>query len=191
MAPDEDETMNTIYLSATETAKLIRAQLKAKFPGVKFGVRTHSYSMGSSIYVKWVDGPAFDAVNAVTSSFQGARFDGSIDLAYSVKHWLLPDGTMEVASSDGTTGSHGSHSPERHWMPHPEAKLVHCGSYVTCTREVSASLRERVAAWVGRRDWRFLDAYTWRPFFDEAEAVSGLSQRAMVVDGVLMIGKGR
>lgn len=37
---------NCTYLSAAETAKLIRAQLKAKFPGCKFWVRSHTYAGG-------------------------------------------------------------------------------------------------------------------------------------------------
>ena len=44
-------------VSLTDTAKLIRATLKAKFPGIKFSVRSSRYAGGSSIDVRWNDGP--------------------------------------------------------------------------------------------------------------------------------------
>ena len=46
------------YLTAAETAKLIRKALKASFPGVKFSVRSKSYSMGASVNVSYIDGPS-------------------------------------------------------------------------------------------------------------------------------------
>jgi len=48
----------TVYVSVAETAKLVRAALKAAFPGITFSVRSKSYSMGASISVRWTDGPA-------------------------------------------------------------------------------------------------------------------------------------
>jgi hypothetical protein len=45
------------YLSAAETAVLVRAELKAAFPGVKFSVKTHTYAGGASIDVRY-DGHA-------------------------------------------------------------------------------------------------------------------------------------
>ncbi len=52
----------TKFVTVTETAKLIRKDLKTAFPGVKFSVRSSSYSMGSSIDVFWLDGPSQHAV---------------------------------------------------------------------------------------------------------------------------------
>jgi hypothetical protein len=45
------------YLTTAETASLVRAALKDSFPGVKFSVRSHVYSGGSSIRVSY-DGVA-------------------------------------------------------------------------------------------------------------------------------------
>src|SRR6185503_87193 len=70
----------TRYITVTETAKLVRAALKAAFPVVKFSVTSKSYSGGASISVGWVDGPTEASVRAVTGQYQGATFDGSIDL---------------------------------------------------------------------------------------------------------------
>lgn len=68
------------HYSTTETASLIRAELKSAFPGVKFSVRSRSYSGGSSINVSWTDGPTAKEVDRVAGQFAGASFDGMIDL---------------------------------------------------------------------------------------------------------------
>jgi hypothetical protein len=72
--------MDTRYLSVAETAKLVRQALAEKFPGVKFSVRSKSYSGGASINVRWWDGPAVKQVEAIAKRFEGADFDGMIDL---------------------------------------------------------------------------------------------------------------
>jgi hypothetical protein len=74
-----DGTKVTRY-SCAETAKLLRASLKATFPGVKFSVRSSTYSGGASINVRWTDGPRTFEVKAVTDRYEGATFDGMIDL---------------------------------------------------------------------------------------------------------------
>ena len=45
------------YISATDTAKLLRVALAKVFPGVTFSVRSKSYAGGASIDVAWTDGP--------------------------------------------------------------------------------------------------------------------------------------
>lgn len=72
-------TATVKYLTAAETAKLIRAALKEAFPGVKFSVRSDSYSLGASINVRWTDGPTQSAVSAVTEAFRAADFDAMTD----------------------------------------------------------------------------------------------------------------
>lgn len=95
------------YISTNDTAKLIRAVLKAKFPGTKFSVRSSKYSGGSSIRIGWTDGPTAKLVDAYTQSFAGSKFDGMIDMKFSVNAWLLPNGTSTAKSSSGTVGSAG------------------------------------------------------------------------------------
>lgn len=70
----------SVRLSAAETAKLVRQALKAEWPGVKFSVRSKTYSGGASIDVGWCDGPTAPAVDAVTNLYRGADFDGMQDL---------------------------------------------------------------------------------------------------------------
>ena len=57
--------MNTV-----EKAKEIRKELKSKFKGVKFSVRTKKYSGGSSISISWVDFPTVEAVEEITSKYE-------------------------------------------------------------------------------------------------------------------------
>jgi hypothetical protein len=74
------------YVSASDTAKLIRADLKDVFTGVKFSVRTKSYSGGASIRVCWQDGPTVEEVETVTNRYTGSTFDGMQDLREPVYH---------------------------------------------------------------------------------------------------------
>lgn len=88
--------MSAKYLSCAETAKLLRASLKAAHPGVKFSVRSHTYAGGASIDVGWTDGPTEDAVKATTGLYSGATFDGMIDLkSYHSSLVATDDGTVQ------------------------------------------------------------------------------------------------
>ena len=59
------------YLSVADTAKLVRSALKKAFPGVKFSVRSTSYSGGSSVRVGWTDGPQTAEVDKVAQPLAG------------------------------------------------------------------------------------------------------------------------
>jgi hypothetical protein len=84
------------YLTAAETAKLVRKALKEAFPKEKFSVRSHTYAGGASIRIGWTDGPQTADVDTVVGKFAGSGFDGMIDLKTSNSHWLYPDGTVEL-----------------------------------------------------------------------------------------------
>src|SRR5690349_1417337 len=87
-----------VYYSCAETAKLIRATLKAAFPAQKFSVRSSVYAGGASITVRWMDGPTCGAVKAVAGGFEGATFDGMQDLKSYVTH--VVDGKRVRYASD-------------------------------------------------------------------------------------------
>lgn len=69
------------HIGTTEVAKLIRKQLKKDFkllyPNTKFSVRS---SRGSSIRVRWENGPSREQVEQSVGHFKGATFDGMQDL---------------------------------------------------------------------------------------------------------------
>lgn len=60
---------------AKVAAANIRKVLKARFPGVKFSVRRD----GSSIDIRWTDGPIVQAVTEAAGRFKAGRFDGMTD----------------------------------------------------------------------------------------------------------------
>lgn len=93
---------NYIYESAVDTAKKIRKTLKAAFPGVKFSVTSSTYSMGSSVYVHWTDGPMSSQVNEILDRFKSGYFNGMEDMYESTGYeWegQLVNGAKYVSGS--------------------------------------------------------------------------------------------
>jgi len=72
------------YMPTAEVATHVRAALKEAFPGVRFSVRSRTYSGGSSIDVRWTDGPTTNNVDAAVGKFAGSGFDGMTDMKYSL-----------------------------------------------------------------------------------------------------------
>lgn len=71
--------MTREYISITDTAKIVRAELKRAFPTVKFSVRCNQYSMGCHLSVCWVDGPNEDSVREIADRYYGTGFDSMTD----------------------------------------------------------------------------------------------------------------
>lgn len=109
------------YVSLKDTAKLVRAKLKADYPGVKFSVRGHSYSGGASIRISWTDGPTRESVDASVSFYEGATFDGMTDMK-SYERQI-------VAEADGTIH-----------------EVRYGADFIFCDRTISPELAARVAA---------------------------------------------
>jgi hypothetical protein len=79
----------TEYLSAAETAKLVREALKARFPRQRFSVRA-SRSCGG-VDLRWTDGPTVDQVRPVTDLYEGDWFDGMTDCLHSFSSLLADE----------------------------------------------------------------------------------------------------
>jgi hypothetical protein len=90
--------MSTTYISCADTAKLIRQALKEAFHGVKFSVKSSTYSGGASISIRWTDGPSSAMVDAVAGTFQGAYFDGMTD--YKGSTFAMIDGKQVKFGAD-------------------------------------------------------------------------------------------
>lgn len=86
------------HVTCSETAKLIRQALKEAFKGVKFTVRSSTYSGGASINIGWTDGPNAAQVEAVAKRFSGAYFDGQQD--YKGCTFALLDGQVVRFGAD-------------------------------------------------------------------------------------------
>jgi hypothetical protein len=136
--------MSIEYISPADTAKIIRRILKDKFPGIKFSVRSESYSMGSAVRVGWQDGPTTKQVDQAVGVLAGSGFDGSIDLKYNISHWLSPDGSIQIANSQGTVGSRGYVEPISNPKPHPDTREVGFADQISTTRSYSREFLEAV-----------------------------------------------
>lgn len=78
-------TTQTVYISVADTAKLVRKAIKTAYPTHKVSVRSHSYAGGASIDVTVPkDSTLTDTdianIETIARQFQGASFDGMIDL---------------------------------------------------------------------------------------------------------------
>ena len=61
-------------------ASNIKRELAEAFPGIKFRVRSESFSGGNAVDVHWEDGPTTKEVDAITGKYQRGDFDGMQDL---------------------------------------------------------------------------------------------------------------
>jgi hypothetical protein len=183
--------MSTRYLSCAETAKLIRAALKREFPGVKFSVKSKTYSGGASITVGWTDGPTTKAVDSVVQIYSGAGFDGMIDLKYYKSAWLMPDGTATFAKTSGTTGSMGSVDSGQEMQPSFKAEEVHFGAdyvftnrqysmpvYMTAVKKLCEDYGQPVPEVVEGCCGPYIKSNDWR-FADTGQDLSSLVHRAL------------
>lgn len=145
------------YISPADTARLIRSALKLAFPGVPFGVRTRTYSGGSSINVRWTDGPAKARVDDALSGFVGRDFDGMIDMAFSSDCYMTRAGTIGFARTSGTVGSRGVIPAASSPVPYGAA-LVIFGSYIFTDRALTGTLPD------------FGDYWAWKAVHDTDRA---------------------
>ncbi len=133
-----------ISFSTKETAQMIRAALKAKFPGTKFSIRTSYFAGGSSVDISWMDGPTSNAVNAVTGPYQGDGFDGMIDMSYSKSAIMLADGTVVYGPCEGTGDQKGSVPEYKPEIPEG-AKIVSFGAKFVQTQRKKSPVAIKTA----------------------------------------------
>lgn len=154
------------YLSAAETAAMLRKALAKSFPGVKFYVRSRTYAGGASIDVYYAGIAArtvddFGRVNGVTyyrgapkkpdveeiaHAFAGGDFDGMIDLAYNVDRFVDADGNVVGTDTAGTVGSLGSHGPIHDRMPAGSRRVSFGAKHVFVEAELPYDVRTKAAA---------------------------------------------
>lgn len=148
-----------VRISPTDTAKLIRVQLKAKFPKVKFSVKTSVYSGGSSINIKWTDGPTGEMVEKICKPYAGSGFDGMTDYKYSVDAWLLPTGEAYMRRIEA---HHGCDGETIEAQLDGSIPVSFSADFVFCDRSISMEAMRRS-----------LKSYAHRYPFDElAQAIS-------------------
>lgn len=111
------------YIDTPDVAKLVRAELHQAYPFVRFSVKSRRYAGGSSIDVRWTDGPAAKVIENLVGHFHGKSFDGMTD----------------------SSSYHDSRTPS--------GELVHYGNgYIFCQREISHALWYAVGMDVAREN---------------------------------------
>ena len=125
------------YLTTAETAKLIRKDLKANFPGVKFSVRSRR---GSAINIDYTNGPAEVDVKAVAEKYEAARFDGMIDYQYHIDHWYNEaTGEVCIATNHGSAVTGGCYEGEKNDCPGEGWECVSFGAnYIFVTQSITS-----------------------------------------------------
>lgn len=63
----------------TLAAKNIRAELRQRYQGTKFSVRSRRYAGGDSISVAWIGGPDAAAIALLTQKYEQGTFNGNTD----------------------------------------------------------------------------------------------------------------
>lgn len=150
------------YIAPKDLAALIRSALKKHWPQIKFGV-TSSRGGGSSINIRWQDGPTAKQVEAIAGQFKTRGFDGMIDLAHSNSLWIYPDGTAHMAHDSGTEGSMGCH-PEVVASPkNGSAVLLEnvASCFVFTSRTLTAPAYRRAVAEYKAENWAGLENVNW------------------------------
>ncbi len=74
------QTTYTRRATTAETARRIKKELKARWPGIKFSVTSEGNGYYDAVNVRWIDGPADKLVDEMIGRYQGGYFDGMIDL---------------------------------------------------------------------------------------------------------------
>jgi len=148
------------YISCADTAKLIRPVLKENFPGIKFSVRSKTYSGGASIDISWTDGPTTKQVDEVAGRFAGATFDGMIDLK-SYHDSELGGERVHFGADFIFTNRHYSeeftakvgeaYAAKTGWeMP----EIYSCGGFkMDWLKKVPGSTNQTLAEWFNRELW--------------------------------------
>lgn len=67
-------------MNAADGSRNLKKELQAKFPGIKFSVKSKVFSGGDDINVSYELGPTTKEVEAIANKYQEGNFDGMIDL---------------------------------------------------------------------------------------------------------------
>lgn len=69
----------------TNTADLVRAAVEAAFPCTEFNVTSKFWGDGTSVAVRWTDGPTTEQVEVVTCQYEQVTL-GSADYIFAIRH---------------------------------------------------------------------------------------------------------
>lgn len=144
------------WIPTKDVAKIVRAYLKKTYPGVKFSVRSDSYSGGSAVRVSvpytWTHEQERELWSTL-SPWGSSGFDGMTDNSYSKGHTMCPEHFVTLIQVDAHFGTDG-------YIGDPccaNAEVVHIGaSYVSVSRE-----------------WQRPDGITWASGARKGDVING------------------
>jgi hypothetical protein len=105
--PNTTRFENARRIDANTASKMLKADLKATFPGVKFSVRLERASMVASLNVSWTDGPTLGEVDLIADQFCGQGFDGMTD-STTYRDTLYKGEPVHFSTTSVSTSRHTS-----------------------------------------------------------------------------------
>jgi hypothetical protein len=127
------------YKGAAFAAANLRKELKLAFPGIKFSVRSDSFSGGDSIDVAWTDGPTTKEVDRIANKYSAGSFDGMEDLYnYESTAWTTVFGdakyvhTQRHYSAPTLQDAVNRVCSEFRWEPLKVESHLDSSAYVSC-----------------------------------------------------------
>ncbi len=63
-----------------QVAKLLRKELKEKYPVIKFNIRSKSFSGGNDVNIDYTNGVPADEVRKICHKYEAGSFDGMTDM---------------------------------------------------------------------------------------------------------------
>lgn len=63
-----------------QVAKLLRKELKEKYPAIKFNVRSKSFSGGNDVNIDYTNGVPADEIRKICHKYEAGSFDGMTDM---------------------------------------------------------------------------------------------------------------
>jgi hypothetical protein len=134
-----------MYLGVADMAKILKKELRSRFPNTKFSVVSSSYSGGCSIDVYYTDGPAFEDVDKIVQSYRGKGFDGMIDMSFYYELYLNKDGFLRTYKSEGTADCMGVYNAYSNKLPEGAILVNTSHPYTFTNRKISEEIREKAA----------------------------------------------
>lgn len=77
---DQKEKNKGKSSSHAAASSAIKAELNQAFPGIKFSVKSSSFSGGDSVHIDWTDGPKTKEVEEISGKYQYGHFNGMEDI---------------------------------------------------------------------------------------------------------------
>jgi len=156
--------METKHLGVGDMSRILKKELKQKFPNTKFSVRSQNYSGGCSIDVYYENGPSYKKVNEIVQKYSGKGFDGMVDMAYYKDLCLTKEGFLQTYKSEGTEDSNGYSRSWESELPEGAIPVSTSHPYVFTNREITEEVYLKSAKDMANLNCLNFEGMTQKPF---------------------------